>query len=280
MLTAVCGDMNNRIIYAIALVVIIAIAAAVLYLNTSGSSNLSSYVGQQVPQSQISALENIAANSTLANNVGSGLLPSSSFPTLLKNKSITVVDGKPAVVYVGAEYCPYCAFTRWGFIIALMRFGSLSDLHYMLSSPTDVYASTPTFTFYNSSYSSSVITFLPTEIENRSEQSLQQPSALQLADISAYDPSTASCDGGGCIPFIDFGNRSVVVGLPSSLSPGFIRTMTWSQIISQLSKSNTTVSQAIIGQADVFTAQICAIDNMTPTSVCSQPYVSKILGSA
>ena len=38
-------------------------------------------------------------------------------------------NGKPEVLYMGAEYCPYCAAERWAMIVALSRFGTFSGLH-------------------------------------------------------------------------------------------------------------------------------------------------------
>ena len=32
------------------------------------------------------------------------------------------VGGKPAVVFIGAEYCPYCASERWPMFMALSKF--------------------------------------------------------------------------------------------------------------------------------------------------------------
>jgi len=260
--------MNKKILYAVVVVVIIAVAGVAVYLNGGSGGNLSSYIGMPVPQSQISQLSSIALNTTLANNVGAGIV--TPYPSSVTGGNVTMVNGKPAVIYVGGEFCPYCALTRWGLIIALMRFGNFSSLHYMTSSPTDVYASTPTFTFVNSSYSSGIISFLPAEIANISDEPLQQLSPLQSAAASKYDT-------GGGIPFIDFGNKTVQVGIPPSISPGFLKGMTWSQIIGTIPESNSTISQTIIGQANIFTAQICEIDGMTPSSVCSQPYVAKIL---
>ena len=37
-------------------------------------------------------------------------------------------DGKPLVVYIGAEYCPFCAAERWPMVVALSRFGTFSGL--------------------------------------------------------------------------------------------------------------------------------------------------------
>ena len=222
-----------------------------------------------VPQPQIIQLQGIALNTTLANRVGTGIV--TPYPSPVNGKNVTMVNGKPAVIYVGADYCPYCALTRWGLIIALMRFGTFNSLHYMLSSSTDKFPSTPTFTFYNSSYSSGMISFLPAEIADRSGAPLQTMSGLQNAAAVAYD-------AGGGVPFIDFGNKSVEVGIPGSISPGFLDGKSWAQIIAQIQQPNTTISQTVMGQANIFTAEICEINNFTPSSVCSQPYVTKIAG--
>jgi thiol-disulfide isomerase/thioredoxin len=60
--------------------------------------------------------------------------------------------GKPVLLYMGGEYCPYCAAERWAIAAAVSRFGTLSGLHFIHSSPTDVYPSTPTLSFYLSRY--------------------------------------------------------------------------------------------------------------------------------
>ena len=58
--------------------------------------------------------------------------------------------GKPELLYMGGEYCPFCAAERWAIAAAVSRFGTLSGLHFIHSSPTDVYPSTPTLSFYKS----------------------------------------------------------------------------------------------------------------------------------
>ena len=32
-------------------------------------------------------------------------------------------NGKPEMLYIGAEFCPYCAASRWSMALALSRFG-------------------------------------------------------------------------------------------------------------------------------------------------------------
>ena len=47
--------------------------------------------------------------------------------------------GKPEMLYIGAEWCPYCAAERWAMAVALERFGSFSPLRGVYSSSADVY---------------------------------------------------------------------------------------------------------------------------------------------
>ena len=37
-------------------------------------------------------------------------------------------DGKPEVLYVATEFCPYCVANSWALIVALSRFGEFSGL--------------------------------------------------------------------------------------------------------------------------------------------------------
>ncbi|MGC1183573.1 MAG: DUF929 family protein, partial [Candidatus Dormiibacterota bacterium] len=52
--------------------------------------------------------------------------------------STAATDG--AVVYVGAEFCPYCALQRWALLVALSKFGTFTNLsNAVYSSSTDIY---------------------------------------------------------------------------------------------------------------------------------------------
>ena len=61
-------------------------------------------------------------------------------PLMLKGQPPLSFDGKsPAILYYGAEYCPFCAAERWAIIAALSRFGTWSGLKITASSHTDAY---------------------------------------------------------------------------------------------------------------------------------------------
>ena len=257
--------MERKLMYGLLAAAIIAVFLILVYINIFGKSSVSgntTYINAPVPQPFISML-NVASNTSNAVGIGSaGNLPSS------LNATPLVANGLPEVLYVGADYCPYCAVTRWGLIIALMRFGSFSKLHYMISNGSDVYPNTPTFTFYNSSYSSRYISFVPVETQQNNRQQLQQLTSQQQVVFSTYDIN-------GGIPFIDFANRSVALG--ALVLPSIINGYSWNAIAGNLTNPSSAISQSIVGSADAYTTEICIITNFTPTDVCSQPYVSSIL---
>src|SRR5207344_3398549 len=78
-----------------------------------------------LPAGVVKDITNVPA-STLA-TVGKGsTVPRSIIPL---NGSPLTSGGKPEVLYIGAEYCPYCAAERWAMAVALSRFGTFSGLH-------------------------------------------------------------------------------------------------------------------------------------------------------
>lgn len=256
--------MNKKTMYMVVVAIIIVGVAVLYYANLSARGpgvNTSYYVDRPVPQSVVSELN---ISSGVSNRIGIGATQGA--PTTV-NAPPLMNGTKPEVLYIGAEYCPYCAITRWAVIIALSRFGSFSNLHYMVSNISD--GDTPTFTFYNSTYSSNYISFVSVETTTRSRyQNLQSPTSSQNQIFEAFDSD-------GSIPFIDFANRSVQVG--ASIEPQILQGYNWSTIITNLTVANSSISQSIVGNADVFTAEICRTTNFTPSSVCSQPYVNEVL---
>lgn len=187
-------------------------------------------------------------------------------------------DGKPELLYVGAEYCPYCAAERWALIAALSRFGTFSNLHTARSSASDIYANTPTFTFYGAGYSSPYLSL--SAVEQTTSQPdgrggytpLQSLSAEQQAVFSQFDrpPYVSSA---GAIPFLDIGGRFVLSG--ATYNPGLLSGKDWSQIAAQLSNPSSTEARAIVGSANLITAAICQSTDQQPAGVCQTPGVQQ-----
>jgi hypothetical protein len=187
--------------------------------------------------------------------------------------------GKPEVLYLGGEYCPYCAAQRWAMINSLSRFGTFSGLTTTHSSSTDVDPNTPTYTFYKSTYKSDYITFTPVEeytnyrIGNTTNtnvgyQTLQTPTAAQQTVAQTYDPN-------GSIPFIDLGNKYVQVGNLAPLTPALLQGKTWAQVGAAMQDPSSTIGKAIIGNANYMTAAICKLTNNQPATACT-PAIQKL----
>ena len=66
------------------------------------------------------------------------------------------------MVFVGAEFCPYCALERWALVVALFRFGTFSNLGQTISSSsTDVYPGLQSWSFKDSTFTSSSLRVRP-----------------------------------------------------------------------------------------------------------------------
>ena len=224
-------------------------------------SEVTSVVGQltSVPAS---TLDQVGAGTTQAN------------PTSITGPALTS-GGKPEVLYIGAEYCPYCAAERWAMIVALNRFGTFSGLAPIRSAATDgagnaePFPLTPTWTFAKSSYTSSFLTFTPVEgFTNIPDKAtgfytvLQPPTAAQQALLNKYDAANQ-----GAIPFIDYGNRFLSVG--ASYNPAILSGLTWAQIAADLHDPSSSVAKSVLGTANFATAAICSLTGNQPASACT-----------
>jgi Domain of unknown function (DUF929). len=189
--------------------------------------------------------------------------------------------GKPHIVYIGAEYCPYCAAERWPMVIALSRFGVFARLKSTHSSSTDVFPNTPTFSFHHSSYSSRYIAFTGIEMQTNRRQGdgyapLDKLTAAQQRLFETYDAPPYSTSTGG-IPFIDFGGRFLVSG--ASYDPRVLSGKSANQIATALRDPTSAISTGAVGVANTFTAAICSLTHDQPASVCADPTVTQIESS-
>jgi len=185
----------------------------------------------------------------------------------VKGTALTGATGKPEVLYIGAEFCPYCAAERWALIVALGRFGTFSGLQTTTSSSSDIYPNTPTFTFRGATYTSDYIDFRAVETSDRNQQPLQTPSAAEQQLWSKYNPA-------GTIPFVDFGNRYTLSN--ATYSPDLLGGASWQAIASELQDQNSTQAKAIVGSANLITAAICKTTSDKPASVCSSPAIQDL----
>ena len=144
-------------------------------------------------------------------------------------------NGKPEVLFIGAEYCPFCAAQRWAMVNASSRFGTFSGLTTTHSSSTDTDPNTPTLTFYGSTFTSKYIALTTVEIEHNYRH-------RELVEHQRRLRAPADPDGRGArrsqtpmtyrvyIPFIDFGNSTPQVGNLTPLTPTMLDGLTWQQV--------------------------------------------------
>jgi hypothetical protein len=235
---------------------------------TQGTTAEASLVTKQITSVPVSTLNAVGKGT----NVGA-LIPTTGQPALTSG-------GKPQVVYMGAEYCPYCAAERWAMVVALSRFGTFSNLSLIHSDAKDVYPSTPTLTFHGSSYTSKYVTFTPVEmygLENNGV-TLEKPTAAESALMTKYDaPPYVQSAEASSFPFLDIGNQYLAIGaqyLPSSLAK-----LTWAQVAADIRNPSSAVAKGVDGTANSITAAICKITKNAPASVCNSASAQAGAGS-
>lgn len=182
-------------------------------------------------------------------------------------------NGKPELLYIGADWCPYCAAERWALAAALSRFGTLTDLGQTASSPDDTDPNTATLSFHGSKYSSDYISASTKDIQDGDRKPLDK---LTGAEEKLWLKLTGNQ---GSFPFIDIGGK---YQFGVQYDPAVLKGLSHAQIADQMSDPSTTAGQAIIGAANVLTAAICDVTDGQPASVCTSKAVTAakpLLGS-
>jgi hypothetical protein len=182
-------------------------------------------------------------------------------------------DGKPVVLYVGAEYCPFCAVERWPVVVALSRFGTFSGLESTTSAPApETLPNTPTVTFHGASYASDYLVFSSVETETRDFNPLDTPTDFQQQLFDTYNVESIT-GSSGAIPFTMVGNLYAWAG--SQYDPGVLEGKDFDQIANALSNPDTDIARGIGGAANYLTAMICQITDGQPADVCSSAVIQQ-----
>lgn len=199
-------------------------------------------------------------------SVGAGSLKAGAIKPITGAAAYTK-DGKPSVLYVGGEFCPYCAAERWPMVVALSRFGTFSGLQTTTSSSKDVFPDTATFTFLKAKYTSKYLAFEPVEAFDRDSKNLQKPTDAQQKVISTWDREKYTGGSDSAIPFLYYGGKFVSSG--ATYDPGVLKGKSPSQIAAALQKPSGAVSEGVNSTANVMTAAICAMTKNQPAAVCN-----------
>ena len=212
-------------------------------------------------------------------SVGVGAVDSP--PVKLPGPTLKTSDGKPRIIYIGSEYCPYCATERWAMVNALSRFGTFDNLRITSSAKTtsqgtpEVFPGTGTFSFNGSTYKSDYIQFEPVEQYDNSYQPLGSTTAEQQALMDKYDaPPYVDSSSVGAIPFINFANQYLISG--ASYSPQVLQGKTRTDIAGELSNASSDVTKGVVGAANMMTATICKVTGNKPANVCSNSAIQAL----
>jgi hypothetical protein len=267
----------------ILVVAIVVIAIVLVKLNSSPASAAAAPTGTALA-AVTKQVEGIPTSVT--NQVGDGGVDKALFQSTETSAQVTAAaangdffgtangtpltsGGKPELLFMGAEYCPYCAAERWAMVNALSRFGTFSGLTTTHSSSTDADPNTPTFSFAKSTYTSKYLNF--TSVEETTNipngqgyyTTLQTPTAAETKLGQTYDPQ-------GAIPFLDFGNKYVEVGNLAPLDPSMLAGKNWSQVAAAMaSPSSSSLGSAEVANANYITAAICKMTNNLPATACT-----------
>ena len=186
-------------------------------------------------------------------------------------------NGLPLVLYVGGEFCPYCAAERWAILNALGRFGTFSGVGLTTSATDDVFPDTPSVTFSGSTFASDIVALQTVEVVDREHNDLdtltpEQEQLLQKYDQPPYVEQT------GAIPFLLVGGTHVLSG--SQYQPSVLEGKTQLEVATAMSDPNSDISKGAVGSANRITAAICGLTANKPAKVCDADGVRQLRAGA
>ena len=264
---------------AVGLVVVI-VATLVIVRLVVGDGPVASSAQAVRPASPALVHEVSSVPPTVFDEVGAAV-PSAfagSAPIVVTGQPPLALGGRsPSVLYLGAEYCPYCAAERWAMVVALSRFGTWHGLETTASGLLD--GDYRTFSFRHATLESPYVHLATIEAcTNRPDSTargcsgygvLQTPTAAEQRTLARY-AGTAFVPGdrgGIAFPYVDIDNRVLLSG--STYQPVVLTNLTQAQIAGALTDPTDPVTQSIVGTANELSAGICAATGGMPSSVCT-----------
>jgi hypothetical protein len=187
--------------------------------------------------------------------------------------------GKPLMLYVGAEFCSYCAAERWAIVSALSRFGSFANLGLTSSTTDDSFPATPSFSFHGARYTSRFVTLQTVELSGNTRDvtgsfpkletvTKEQQNIAASLDRPPYAPER------GSIPFVVIAGRFVLFS--SQYQPGALQGLDHRQVAKALGNLSSPPARGILGAANWLTASLCEVTGGKPATACT-PTAIKVL---
>jgi thiol-disulfide isomerase/thioredoxin len=246
-------DQRRRALAVVSTVVVVAVVGAVIAIvavNSGGSKK--------------SSEASVAASSAVVTQIAS--VPEATLSQIGKGGAYTkftsisdnplTVGGKPGVLFVGGEFCPYCAGERWALIQALSRFGTFSGLTQIHSSESNI----ATFDFVNAKYTSKYVSFVAREIDDQNHEPLQKLDSTQQTLFDKYS-------GGGYFPFVYVNGKYVFHGADMDVSP--LIGKNWQEIAAAMQDPSSSIAKSVDGEANYLTAAICKATGNKPAAACT-----------
>lgn len=259
---------TTRFAWGAVVVILIAVVALVLY--ALAGTPASSGVVHRSPASSAVMTELGTVPTSVFDAVGIRSTTPLVVPTVLSHQPPLAAGGRPEVLFVGAEYCPFCAAERWPLIVALSRFGRFTALDNMQSAPQSVFPALQSFTFVGTAYTSRYVSFTGLELYSDSVDGdgvftrIATLDPDQAALLDRYDDGVPS--GPGSIPFVDIDNTMVTS--TSGFSPATLVGHPQAAIAGSLTETGAPIGQAIVASANYLTAGICRATGQQPPGVC------------
>jgi hypothetical protein len=250
-----------KVLTSVVVVLVVVGVIAIVALNHKGKSDPS---GNRVAASPIVIKDVTSVSDATLTKVGAGTVTTE--PAPVSSQPPLTSGGKPEMLYIGAEFCPYCAVERWSLAIALSKFGTLSNVGEVRSATDD--GNFASLDFRKTSYTSKYLTFTPIENEDRNSKPLEPVTAAQKALW------TKLSNGSPGFPFISFGNKLAFTSAP--LDPSVLGTLNQAQIAAQLDDPTSKVAQTVNGGANVDIAAICEMTSNQASAVCSTPLIKTL----
>ena len=215
----------------------------------------------------VKAATSVPASALDAVGAGTSKTP----PTRVPDATAITQDGKPQVLYVGAEYCPFCAAQRWPVVVALSRFGTWKGLGGSESASDDVYPRTKTVTFHGATYTSDYLAFTGVETSTNQKvdgtyEKLDELTGDDAKTFVTYARPPFISGPAGSIPFLSLGGEFVLGG--SQYVPDVLVGKSRTAIASALDDPTSPTAKAVNGSANVLTAGLCELTGGEPHDVC------------
>jgi hypothetical protein len=194
-------------------------------------------------------------------------------PTVLQGQPALVSAGRPEVLFVGTDFCPFCAAERWPLIVALSRFGHFTRLYDSQSAPSSVFPGIQTFTFHDAVYTSRWVTLTGVELYSNGTDAdgtftrIASLSPEQQGLVDRYRGAGSSGTPAGSYPFLDIGNK--MVASTSAFSPALLAQKSQAAIAGDLAQAQSPAGQAIVAAANQLTVGICLATGQEPSRVCT-----------